>query len=638
MHIPKVLLVNDDPASLLALESLLAPHADGFGYELVKARSGNEALREVLRQDFAVILLDVDMPGMDGFETAAALRSHPRSAALPVIFVTAADADEQHRLRAYEHGAADYLSAPLVPQVVHAKVGVFVELIRKHQQLQAQAEETRRVNAELRSQRLQDLERANRELELEVAERKQAEQRAHELSTRDALTGLVNRRSLIQHLEHAVASSDRRRSQFALLFLDLDEFKQINDGFGHDVGDELLRQVAARLSAAVRASDVVARLGGDEFVVLIEGKAPAENAARVARKIASAHARPFTIVEHRVHTSTSIGIAVYPHDGASARALMKSADLAMYRAKEERKQNIGNVGGNAGGNAGGKVDTQGGNIRFFHEEMNRREHEREQWTGELRHALAAGQLDLQYQPQVALASAQVRGVEARLVWRHPRLGPIEAAAFLPMVQDRGLLERVDSWVMATVCAQAAAWRAGDSPLARARVALNLVAPVLGPDLPARLLAEVRRQHLPAGAIVLEISESLLAAHHATVEPLLRQLQGGGVTLALDDFGHSGTSLAACKKLGLDILKIEPGFVRNIGDNAGGTDLVAAIVHLARALSMEVAAIGVDHAHQLAVLATLGCDDWQGALFSAPRTAQELAELLPEALEPHTIRH
>ncbi|WP_338763835.1 EAL domain-containing protein [Massilia sp. METH4] len=617
MHIPKVLLVNDDPASLLALESLLAPHADMAGYELVKARSGNEALREMLRHDFAAILLDVQMPDMDGFDTAAAIRSHPRSASVPLIFVTASYADEPHRLRAYESGAVDYLYAPLTPVVVQAKVQTFVELARKHLHLHAQAEETRRINAELRSQRLQDLEMANRELELEVAERKQAEQRAHELSTKDALTGLVNRRSLIQHLEHAVASSDRRRSQFALLFLDLDDFKQINDGFGHDVGDELLRQVAARLSAAVRASDVVARLGGDEFVVLIEGKAPGENAARVARKIANAHARPFTIGEHRVHTSTSIGIAVYPQDGADARSLMKSADLAMYRAKEEREQQ------------GNKGAGQGGEIRFFHEEMNVREQEREQWTAELRHALAAGQLDVLYQPQLALASGAVRGVEALLYWQHPRLGRIESATFLPAVQDRGLLERIDSWVMATVCAQAAAWRAADVSLAEARVALNLAAPALGPDLPARLLAEVRRQQLPAGAIVLEISEALLTAHHAALEPLLRQLQAGGVLLALDDFGHAGTSLAACKRLGLDILKIDPAFVGNIGDDAGGTDLVAAIVHLARALSMEVAATGVDRQHQLAVLTTLGCDQWQGTLFCPPQAAPELLTLLEQ---------
>lgn len=612
MHTPKVLLVNDDPASLLALEGMLASDADRHGYDLVKAGSGKEALREVLRHDFAVILLDVHMPDMDGYDAAAAIRSHPRSAAVPIIFVTAYFGDEPHRLRAYEQGAADYLATPLEPEVVQAKVRVFVDVARKHLQLHAQADEMRRVNLELRTQRLRDLEQANRDLELEVAERKQAEQRAHELSTRDALTGLVNRRSLIQHLEHAVASADRRRSQFALLFLDLDDFKQINDGFGHDVGDELLRQVAARLSAAVRASDVVARLGGDEFVVLIEGKAPGENAARVARKIAAAHARPFTIVDHRVHTSTSIGIAVYPHDGASARALMKSADLAMYRAKEERERH----------------GPQGGNIRFFHEEMNRREEEREQWTAELRHALAGNELSLQYQPQVALATGRVRGLEAQLVWQHPRLGRIDAADFLPVVHDRGLLERLDSWVMAAVCTQAAAWRAGGA-LAEARVALNLAAPALGPDLPARLLAEVRRHRLPAGAIVLELRESLMSAHHNVIEPLLRQLQAGGVVLALDDFGHAGTSLAACKKLGLDILKIDNSFVKNIGDTAGGTDLVAAIVHLARALAMQVTATGVDRADQLAILKTLGCDDYQGELFCAPRPAADILHLLEQ---------
>jgi EAL domain-containing protein (putative c-di-GMP-specific phosphodiesterase class I) len=259
--------------------------------------------------------------------------------------------------------------------------------------------------------------------------------------------------------------------------------------------------------------------------------------------------------------------------------------------------------------------------------MNRREEEREQWTSELRHALSVNQLMLLYQPQVTLATGRVVGVEAQLVWQHPRLGRIEAGAFLPVVQDRGLLERLDSWVMARACSQAAAWRAGDSPLASVRVALNLTAPTLGPDLPARLLAEVRRHRLPAGAIVLELGEHLLAAHHHTIEPLLRQMQAGGVLLALDDFGHAGSSLAACKKLGLDILKIDRRFVKNIGDNGGGTDLVAAIVHLARAMSMSVTAIGVDNADQLGVLATRGCDAWQGDLFCAAQAAPDLLTTL-----------
>ncbi len=621
VHTPKVLLVNDDPASLLALESLLAGDAGRLGYDLVRAASGKEALREVLRHDFAVILLDVNMPDLDGFDTAAAIHSHPRSAAVPIIFVTAHFGDDLHRLRAYEHGAVDYLFAPLIAPVVQAKVAVFVELAKKSMLLHLQSEDMRRLNQDLRTQRLQDLELANHELELEVQERKTAEQKAHELSTRDSLTGLLNRRSLIQHLEHAVASANRRHSEFAVLFLDLDSFKQVNDSFGHDIGDELLRQVAARLSAAVRAADVVARLGGDEFVVLIEGKAPAANAARVARKIANAHARPFALGEHRVHTSTSIGIAVYPGDGADARALMKSADLAMYQAKQERERD----------------GLKGGNIRFFHEEMNLRELEREQWTAELRHALVANQLMLLYQPQRALGTDRVHGVEALLVWEHPRLGRIDATSFVGAVPDRGLLERVDMWTIGAVCTQAAVWRANGSALAHAAVALNLAAPALAPDLPGRLLAEVRRHRLPAGAIVLELGEALLAAHHNTIEPLLRQLQAGGVHLALDDFGHAGTSLAACKKLGLDILKIDRRFVRNIGDDAGGTDLVAAIVHLARAMAMEVTATGVASAAQLATLSALGCDYYQGELFCAPLPAPELLQTLDRTTH-NTVTH
>ena len=608
MQTPKVLLVNDDPAGLFALESLLADEAVRLGYEIVSAASGAEALRQVLKHEFAVIILDVNMPDMDGFAAAEAIHSHPRSSHVPIIFVTAHYADEINRLKGYQAGAADYMFTPLIPQILQTKVAVFVEMTKQHMQLREQAAELRKLNQDLRVQRMQDLERANRELELEIAERKLAEQRANALSTRDPLTGLVNRRSLIQQLEHAVATAERHHNQFALLFLDLDRFKQVNDSFGHDVGDELLRQVAARITSSVRMADVVARLGGDEFVVLIEGKTPAANAARVARKIAQAHARPFDIGGRGIYTSTSIGIALYPQDGANARLLMKNADLAMYHAKQER-------------------DVAGAGVRFFHEELNRREKEHELWTSELRHALIGGQLVLHYQPQVDLASGQVRTVEAQLSWHHPRIGLISSDRFLPCIHDRGLLERLDAWTISTACEQAAAWRAAPSGLEHAMLAINLASPQLTTEAPARLVAEVRKLHLPPGAMMLELNEDLLTAHHNTLEPLLRQLQAGGVRLALDQFGHSRSSLAACKKLGLDQLKIDRAFIRNIGDDEGGTDMVAAIIHLARALRMQVVALGVDSAQQLAILNTLGCDSYQGEFFCTPLPAADLMHRL-----------
>lgn len=600
MHIPKVLLVNDDPASLFALENLLADSARQNGYQLLTAGSGKEALRQVLRHEFAVILLDVSMPAMDGFETAEAIHSHPRSADVPIIFITAHYADEMNRLKAYQKGAVDYLFTPVIPQILQTKVEVFVEMTKKNIQLRKKSDELARLNQDLRVQRMQDLERINQELEAEIKERKQAEQRAHELSTRDVLTNLVNRRSLIQQLEHAVASADRHGTQFALLFLDLDKFKEVNDHYGHEVGDELLRQVAARLTAAVRVSDVVARLGGDEFVVLIEGERAAANAARVARKIEQAGARPYLIGCHRIISAPSVGIALYPQDGNNAGTLMRNADLAMYQAKQDA----------------------GCSIKFFHEELNARERERELWTRELEQALEQDQLELRYQPQVALETGQVHCAEALLYWRHPRLGLIPGPQFLPCVHDRALLDRLDAWVIANACAQVATWH--DAPPAlRLGVAFNLAAPQLHAELAKQLLPVLRRHRLQAGSVTLELNETLLFGAGDDALPLLRQLQAAGVRLALDHFGSAHSSLATCKRLQFDALKIDRAFVHAIGCERGGTDIVAAVIHLARALAMQVVALGVNHEKQLDELRAQGCDYYQGELYCQPMPPADL---------------
>jgi len=614
---PKVLLVNDDPASLFALESLLLGNGEPLDYELFTAASGREALRHVLTHEFAVILLDVSMPGMDGFETAEAIHSHPRAHAVPIIFITAHYADEINRLKAYQKGAADYLFTPVVPQVLRAKVAIFVELTRKNLQLQLKSEQLARLNQDLRAQRLHDLERINSDLELEVAERKLAEQRAHELSIRDALTGLLNRRALIQQLEHAVASADRHHGEFALLFLDLDKFKIINDTLGHDIGDELLRQVSARLTAAVRVSDVVARLGGDEFVVLVEGKAAAANAARVARKISLAHGRPFDIGRHRLRTSTSIGIGLYPQDGDSAQALMKNADLAMYHAKQEKR----------------------GSIKFFHEELNVQENERDLWRQELREALDNGQFELLYQPRVDVVSGAVGAVEAMLYWRHPRQGLIEAASFLPAVPDRTLLDQIDDWSIAAACAQAELWRNGWQmhwPQPLPAIAINLVTAAFRADLPQSIATVLRRHKLAPRAIELELPEALLCAPLDTIEPVLDQLGAAGVRISVDDFGSAGASLAVCKALALDALKIDRSFVRAIGHESSGADMAGAIILLARALSLKVVALGVHSADQLATLAALGCDQYQGEAFSAPLSADAVLAKLTEQFELKTM--
>jgi diguanylate cyclase (GGDEF)-like protein len=603
---PKVLLVNDDPASLFALESLLMGSARTNDYELLSASSGSEALRQVLIHEFAVILLDVNMPGMDGFETAEAIHSHPRSSTVPIIFITAYYSDEMHRLQAYQKGAADYIFTPVIPQILQSKVAVFVDMAKKNIELQSKTAELSRLYDDLRVQRLLELERANRKLEQEVAERKQAEARAHELSIRDALTGLVNRRSLIAQLDHAVANADRQHGECALLYLDVDKFKHVNDTLGHDSGDELLRQIAARLKAVVRVSDMVARLGGDEFVVLLEGKGAHAHAARVAHKIEQAHRTAFDINGSKLTISSSIGIALYPQDGVTGALLLSNADRAMYHAKARR-----------------------GGVEFFRAELNIRESERARWAAELRTALDQRQLELRYQPRASVDTGALCGVEAMLHWRHPRLGLLGPEHFLLDIADADLLGRLNDWSINHACAQARQWP-------QVRISVNLITAHLEPGLAHRILKELRRNGVPQGRIEFDIHEQQLAASRFAPE-VLRQLSDAGIALAVDDFGSATSSLTALRELPLTTLKIDPSYIRAIGNDQGGTDMVAAIIHLGRALRQQVVAQGVDGYDQLTILRTLGCDQYQGELYSEPLTIAEMHDFLEAGHEAQLLR-
>ena len=591
---PKVLLVNDHPASLMALESLLVRKQAETDYEVVTASSGEEALRYVLRQQFAVILLDVNMPGMDGFETARIIHSHPRSASAPIIFVTAHYADEMHRLKGYQQGAVDYLFTPIIPQILQNKVAVFVELAKKNLQLQRQTEELAELNRDLQVQRVKDLKRINAALEAEIVERRQAEERAHGLATRDPLTGLYNRRSLVERLEQAITRANRTNKGLAVLFLDMDRFKTINDTLGHDVGDELLIKVAARISGAVRESDMVARLGGDEFVVLMEGLPDFPDAAAVARKIVQVNTPPCEIGTHTLKTSVSIGISVFPQDGDSVQTLMKNADLAMYHAKQQSR----------------------GSIQFFHEELNARVQERAQLEQELQQALECGEFELHYQPKVEIMTSRVVGLEALLRWRHPRLGMLTSARFLQQAADSGLLAPIGRWIIATACDQARAWQE-QRAMANLPIAVNIAVPQIDSELPGFVLNQLREHGLPPRLLQLEITESLLMRDLERASEMLRELNEGGITIAIDNFGSGYSSLSVLKSLPIDILKIDQSFVRDLGKSAGDTAIVAAVVNMARALALRVVAEGVESREQLALLKSLGCDEYQGFYYSKP---------------------
>ena len=604
---PKVLLVNDHPPSLLALKTLLVNEPQGDDYEVITANSGAEALRQVLAHHFAVILLDVSMPEMDGFETAAIIHSHPRSASVPIIFITAHYHDELNRLKGYQHGAADYLISPVIPQILHSKIAVFIELAKKNMQLQFQKEELALLNQDLQLQQMEDLKRINAALETEIIERRQAEARANELATKDPLTGLMNRRSLTEHLDHAVAIAARQKECLALLFLDMDKFKSINDTLGHDAGDELLLQVSDRIRGAVRYSDIVARLGGDEFVVLMEGLSSYAAAAEVAKKIVNASTLPFEVCSHVIKTSVSVGISMYPQDATSVHELMRSADLAMYHAKQEQR----------------------GSVQFFHEELNARMIERSQLEQELQHALEHDEFELYYQPKVEAGSGRIAGVEALLRWHHPRHGLLSGGQFMPAANNTGQVVPIGEWVISAACAQAQRWQEADSQFPNMPIAVNIAIPQIYADLPEVIDRALRKYGVLPSHLQLEITESLLIGDIEKATSVLREISDSGITIAIDDFGTGYSSLSVLKALPIDILKIDQSFVRDLGKDLGDRAIVEAIVNMARALALRVVAEGVETQEQQIILNDLGCDEHQGYFYSRPLPANMLAEqMLP----------
>jgi diguanylate cyclase (GGDEF)-like protein len=603
----KVLIVNDNTASLKALQSILVDYPETGDYEVVTAISGEEALRQVLRERFAVILLDVSMPGMDGFETAELIHSHSRGCDVPIIFVTAHCADEVSRLKGYQNGAVDYIFTPVVPQELRNKVAAFVGLRSKNMLLQSQTQELTNLNRDLQAQQVRDLQRINAALAAEVTERRQAEARAHALATRDPLTGLLNRRSLLEHLEHAIARAARQKQQLAVVFMDMDRFKSINDTLGHDVGDAVLIEVAERIRGAVRESDVVARLGGDEFVVIMEGISTAQDAGAVARKIVEANAAPCLVQEHNLKTSVSAGISLFPQDGDNVRELMRGADLAMYHAKQHRI----------------------GSVEFFRAELNDRMMERLRLENEMQQALECGQFFLYYQPKIDLLTGRITGVEALLRWQHPRHGLMTAASFLSEAADSGLLLPIGEWVLQTACAQARQWLDAEPSLRQLSIAVNIAIPQIADNLPETLQHMLRQHDIPPSCLQLEITESLLISDLDQTTRVLNEISEGGVTIAIDDFGTGYSSLSALKALPIDILKIDQSFVRDLGKTAGDTALVAAIVNMARALALRVVAEGVETPEQLAILKSLGCDEAQGYLLGKP---------VPPARLMHQVRH
>jgi diguanylate cyclase (GGDEF)-like protein/PAS domain S-box-containing protein len=439
----------------------------------------------------------------------------------------------------------------------------------------------------------------------DISERKASEARIERLAHHDALTGLLNRYSLESRLAQVLLSARRDNQHLAVLFIDMDRFKNINDTLGHAVGDQLLIEVARRLESCVRSSDIVARLGGDEFVVVLNTLESAHEAMPIAHKILRRLSKTYQIGGHPLHSSPSIGVAVCPEDGDSVAELLRNADTAMYSAKEKGRKNV----------------------RFFTAELTAIASERMALENELRGALAAGQLELFYQPQVAVQGLRVRGVEALLRWHHPVRGMVPPDRFIPVAEESGQIEEIGAWVLDTACRQLAEWQAlgiGDI-----RMAINLSAHQLrSPALVDLVGKSIRRHGLRAADLELEITESVAMEDPEAAIGQMQRLRALGVYLAIDDFGTGYSSLAYLKNLPIQILKLDRSFVRDIETDANDAAISAATVALAHRLGLEVIAEGVETIAQAEYLGVVhACDILQGYLFGRPAPAGEMTEFL-----------
>jgi diguanylate cyclase (GGDEF)-like protein/PAS domain S-box-containing protein len=425
------------------------------------------------------------------------------------------------------------------------------------------------------------------------------------LAQHDFLTGLPNRVLLNDRIAQAIAMARRRGAHLAVLFLDLDNFKNINDSLGHAVGDKLLQSVARRLAGCVRDSDTVSRQGGDEFVILLAEDRRAEDAALAAEKILAAMALPHALGELELHVSTSIGVSVYPADGQDADALIKNADTAMYHAKEKGRNNY----------------------QFFRNDMNIRAVERQLIESQLRRALDQQEFVLHYQPKVNLTTGEITGVEALIRWQHPEWGTVLPERFIPVAEDCGLIVPIGRWVLREACLQAQRWEnAGIKPVS---VAVNISSlEFRRKDFFDSVRAALDDIGLDPHCLQLEITESILMRDVDTSNAILRQFKNFGVQLAVDDFGTGYSSLSYLKQFPIDVLKIDQSFVRDIDpDQPDNGIIVSAVISMGTSLHQRVIAEGVENQRQLDFLRARHCDEAQGYLFSRPLAADKFTALL-----------
>ncbi len=679
-----VLVVDDDPFERLIVRDGL----ESFGFQIEEAIDGPQALEVFRTLCPHIVVLDINMPGLSGIETCAALRNMPGGARVPIMMVTGRD-DMDSIAHSYAAGASDFIVKSTHPLILAHRIQyllrasrVFHALAKSTARL-TQAQRIARVGSwdwdprtdaleiteqvarifgmrsehfpktraglleliyledrELFQQTLHECATKEQPFGLEhriilpdgshrfvhsqaalihdesnhennvtgtiqdISERKQAEEKIHLLAYYDSLTGLANRHLFMDRVTQALAHAQRHQVIGAVLYLDLDRFKVVNDTLGHTVGDLLLQGVAERLKKSVRSGDSVARdtdpssqsclarLGGDEFTVLLNNLAHPDDAGRVAQRIRRELAKPFLLDTHEVFVTATIGIACFPADGLDLDSLLKNADTAMYSAKSQGRNGY----------------------HFYSRSMNEEAEQRFALEIALRHALDREEFILHFQPQLDLRTGAVVGAEALIRWKHPAMGVLLPDRFLWVANDVGMGKELGEWVLRTACAQAKGWSADGRPPVRLAVNLsnsqfhdsNLVKTVAG------VLADTK---LPPELLDLELTETIMMRHPERSGEMLRNLRAIGVQLSLDDFGTGFSSLRQLREYPVDTLKIDKSFVRDVAANQRDASITRTVIAMAHNLGLRVLAEGVETQEQLDFLREHGCEEIQGFLVS-----------------------
>jgi diguanylate cyclase (GGDEF)-like protein len=576
---PKIFVIDDDDQIRALLLDIFKE-----GYDCWEARSAEEALLVLAQESFDLVISDINMGGMSGLELVPHVHSiSPDS----VVLMISGQNNIEAAIEALRAGAFDYIMKPFDIRQVEAAV-----------------ERALKQSALLKEKR-----RYKNQLETLLTERTAEVNR---LAYYDTLTSLPNRTLFKDRLEQAVAVAQRAGDLLGILFISLDQLKKVNDTLGHLPGDQLMKQVAARLRSCVTASDTVARFSGDEFAVMLIHIDGAKDVVEVISSIRDSLRLPFDLEGHELFATTSVGVSLFPLDGKDSDSLLKNASSALYRVKK------------AGGD----------DYRFYTEDMNSKASKQFALETSLRHAIDNEEFVLHYQPRFAVDSLKITGVEALIRWQHPQLGLLSPVEFIPLAEDNGLILPIGEWVLRTACRQNRKWqKKGFAPM---RIGVNVSARQFQqPQLAELVLQILEETDLAPECLDLELTESSVMSNPEATISVLTRLKEMDVTISVDDFGIGFSSLSYLKRLPIDTLKIDRSFVRDLTTDPDDAALVMAIVTLAHNLRLNVVAEGVETEEQLRLLNLISCDEVQGYLFSKPLAAEGLEKLL--VLNPGELR-